>query len=307
MKRAIFRATILTVLMAGVYAVAASQSQKADLEKPLKVAEGVWFQQSHNIGKFGSNVAWIEFSDYVVVLDTAFPLGAEEALRNIRATTNNKPVRYAVLSHYHGDHALGTGVFAKEGTTVVAHENARKDYLAKNVEGYLKTAERDPVYAKYKPVPPNLTFTDKFILDDGTRRAEIHYFGHAHTTGCIFIFLPKEKIVYTGDACVNGPFNYMGDSDTASWIEVLGRVQTLEPDTVMPAHGKVSKRDLLQTQKQYFIELRAAVGAAIRDGKTLEEAKSSVDVPMWREWTGEKKMNAENISHVYRELKKKAE
>jgi len=303
MKRTILRATILTVLMAGVYAVAAVQAQKGPT--PVKVAEGVWFQQHNDIGKptwLGSNVAWIEFADYVAVIDTAFPLGAEEAMRNIKATTNNKPIRYAFLSHYHGDHALGTGVFAKEGTTIVAHENARKEYLARNVDGYLKTAERDPVYAKYKPVPPTLTFTDQFILDDGNRRVEVYYFGHAHTTGCIFIYLPKEKIVYTGDACVDGPFNYLGDSDTASWIEVLGRVQSLEPDVVMPAHGGISKRGLLQTQKQYFIELRAAVAAAIREGKTLDEAKASVDVPMWKQWTGEKKMSEENISHVYREL-----
>jgi phosphoglycerate dehydrogenase-like enzyme/glyoxylase-like metal-dependent hydrolase (beta-lactamase superfamily II) len=303
MKRAILRATILTVLMAGVYAVAANQAEKGPT--PVKVAEGVWFQQHNDIGKptwLGSNVAWIEFADYVAVIDTAFPLGAEAAIRNIKATTNNKPIRYAFLSHYHGDHAFGNGAFAKEGTTIVAHENARKEFLARNVGDYLKSAERDPVYAKYKPVPPTLSFTDQFILDDGNRRAEVYYFGHAHTTGCIFIYLPKEKIVYTGDACVDGPFNYMGDSDTASWIEVLGRVQSLDPEIVMPAHGGVGKRGLLQTQKQYFIELRAAVSAAIRDGKTLEEAKASVDVPMWKQWTGQQKMSEENISHVYREL-----
>src|SRR5262249_51872563 len=154
-------------------------------------------------------------------------------------------------------------------------------FLARNVEGYLKTAEKDPVYAKYAPTAPSLTFTDQLILDDGTRRAEVYYFGHAHTTGCIFTFLPKEKMVFTGDACVNGPFNYTGDSDTASWIEVLSQVQSLAPDMVVPAHGAVAKRDLLQTQKQYFIELRAQIAGMVSQGKTLDEAKAEVDVPMW--------------------------
>jgi phosphoglycerate dehydrogenase-like enzyme/glyoxylase-like metal-dependent hydrolase (beta-lactamase superfamily II) len=302
MKRAMIRASLLIVLMAGVYTVAAQQAQKAPTEKPIKVADGVWFEQHNDIGKFGSNVSWIEFSDYVAVIDTAFPLGAEESIRNIKATTNNKPIRYAFLTHYHGDHSSGTGVFAKEGTTIVSHENARKEYLARNVEGYLKTAEKDPVYAKYKPVAPSLTFTDKFILDDGTRRAEIYYFGQAHTTGCIFFFLPKEKIVFTGDSCVNGPFNYMGDSDSASWIEVLTQVQSLQPDVVVPAHGAVAKADLLQTQKQYFIELRAQIAAMVREGKSLDDAKAAVDIPMWKQWTGETKMSVENISHVYREM-----
>src|SRR5262245_48459242 len=169
------RATILVLFMAGVYALAASQADKAP--KPVKVADGVWFEQHGDIGKptwLGSNVAWIEFSDYVAVIDTAFPLGAEEAIRNIKATTNNKPIRYAFLTHYHGDHAYGNGVFDKEGTTIVAHENARREYVARNVENYLKTAEKDPVYAKYKPVAPSLTFSDRLILDDGKRRAEVY-------------------------------------------------------------------------------------------------------------------------------------
>jgi len=301
-KLHLVRLSLLSLLMAGVYALASSQGEKPGTEKPVKIADGVWFERHNDIGKFGSNVGWIEFADYVVVIDTSFPLGAEEAIRNIKATTNNKPIRYAIVTHYHGDHTLGSGVFAKEGTTIVAHENARKEFLARNVEGYLKTAERDPVYAKYKPTAPQLTFSDKFVLDDGTRRLETYYFGQAHTTGCIFPFLPKERIVFTGDACVNGPFNYMGDSDTASWIDVLSQVQTLDPETVAPAHGGVSKRDLLQTQKQYFIELRAKVAELVRAGKTLDEAKDEVDVPLYKAWTGEKKMNVENISHVYREL-----
>ena len=84
MKRAVIRASLLIVLMAGVYAVAAQQAQKAATEKPQKIADGVWFEQHNDIGKLGSNVSWIEFSDYVAVVDTAFPLGAEGAIRNIK-------------------------------------------------------------------------------------------------------------------------------------------------------------------------------------------------------------------------------
>jgi hypothetical protein len=76
-------------------------------------------------------------------------------------------------------------------------------------------------------------------------------------------------------------------------------------ETVVPAHGASGKKDLLETQKRYFAELRAAVAAQVKAGKSLDEAKAAVDVPMWREWTGEKKMSAENIAHVYKELTKR--
>jgi phosphoglycerate dehydrogenase-like enzyme/glyoxylase-like metal-dependent hydrolase (beta-lactamase superfamily II) len=302
MRRSFLQAALFAGLFGGVYACASHQAANAP-DAPVKVAEGVWFQNNTaDIGKFGSNVFWIEFTDWVVVIDTAFPFGAEAAIRNIKETTKNKPIKYAVLTHYHADHSFGSGVFAKEGATIVAHENARRDYLQRNVANYAKEAAKDPLYAKYKACAPDVTFTDKFILDDGKRRAEIYYFGQAHTTGCIFTYLPKEKIVFTGDACVNGPFNYMGDGDSASWIDVLTQVQTLEPDTICPGHGPTGKRDLLQTQKQYFLELRAQVAKLVQEGKTLDEAKKAVDIPMWKQWTGKTEMAADNIAQVYMEL-----
>ncbi|HLF94796.1 MAG TPA: MBL fold metallo-hydrolase, partial [Planctomycetota bacterium] len=195
MKRFVLQSVLFGALFGGVYALASHQAAKGP-EAPVKVADGVWFQNNTaDIGKYGSNIAWIEFSDYVVVIDTAFPLGAEAAIKNIKETTKGKPIKYAVVTHYHADHSFGSGAFAKEGATIVAHENARREYVERNTANYLKAAEKDPVYAKYGPYAPNVTFTDQFILDDGKRRAEIHYFGQAHTTGCIFTWMPKEKVV----------------------------------------------------------------------------------------------------------------
>ncbi len=285
-----------------IYAAAQQAPPKPLAEKAIKVADGVWFERHLDVPSFGSNVSWFELGDYVVVVDTAFPLGAENALRSIKATTGGKPIRYVVVTHYHADHSFGAGVFAKEGATVIAHENARRDYVARNLAAYAKRATTDKVAAKYKAYAPNLTFSDKMMLEGGGRRAELYHFGHAHTTGDIFVWLPKERVIFTGDAAVNGPYNYTGDADTASWIEVMARAQALEPQIVVPGHGPVGKADVLQLQKQYFIDLRAQVGAMVREGKPLEEVQAAVDVPGWKRWTGETKMKPENVGHVYEEL-----
>jgi glyoxylase-like metal-dependent hydrolase (beta-lactamase superfamily II) len=297
MKSLILRATVALVLLAGVYAAALPQAQKEPFEKPVRLADGVYLRESHDIGKNGCNVGWIEFKDFVVVIDTAFPLGAEEALGQIKSSTKGKPIKYAIVTHYHADHSFGTGVFAKEGAMIVAHENARKEYVEKNVENYRKSAEKDPAYA-------NVTFTDKFFIDDGARRVEIHFLGHAHTTGCIWTWLPKEKVLFTGDACVNGPFNYMGDSDSASWIEALTKAQALGAEKIGPGHGAPAGGDLIETQKKYFVELRAQVGKLVMEGKSQDEVKAAVDIPSWKQWTGQQKMSEPNILHVYKELKK---
>src|SRR5687767_10401889 len=65
-------------------------------DKVVKVVDGVWFAKHNHVPSYGSNVAWIAFADFVVVVDTAFPLGAERALRSIKETTGNKPIRYAI-------------------------------------------------------------------------------------------------------------------------------------------------------------------------------------------------------------------
>jgi phosphoglycerate dehydrogenase-like enzyme/glyoxylase-like metal-dependent hydrolase (beta-lactamase superfamily II) len=305
MKRVVGFTGIVVGLSIFVYVAGAQQppAPQPPGEAAVQVADGVWFQRNYDTNSLGSNVAWIEFANFVVVIDTAFPAGAERALKSIKATTKRKPIRYAVVTHYHADHAFGTGVFAKEGTIVVAHENARRDYLGRNVEQYAERVRTDRIAARYKMHAPDVTFTDRMVIDDGKqRRAELFHFGHAHTSGCVFTWLPKEKIVFTGDATVNGPFNFLGDSDTASWIDAISQVQALEPRIVVPGHGPVGKADVLENQKHYFVELRAQVGSHVRQGKTLEEVQALVDIPAWKRWTGETKMKEANIAHVYREL-----
>jgi cyclase len=303
----LFRIGLGVAFFGAVYAAAAAQSpapaQKRPYEDPVRVADGVWFEQHHDVPTYGSNVAWIEFADFVVVVDTAFPQGAERALKNIKRTSKGKRIRYAIVTHYHDDHSFGSGAFAREGAIIVAHENARRDFADRNISRYAEKAAKDKAYARLPATPPQLTFQDKLIIDDGKgRRAELYYFGNAHTTGDVFTFLPREKIVFTGDACVNGDHNYMGDADTGSWIDVLGRVQALAPDIVVPGHGAVGRLDMLESQKQYFVELRRQVGALVKQGKSLDEAKTLVDIPAWKQWTGKTEMKPAAIAHVYQEL-----
>jgi glyoxylase-like metal-dependent hydrolase (beta-lactamase superfamily II) len=110
--------------------------------------------------------------------------------------------------------------------------------------------------------PPTLLFPDMLIFDDGTHRMELRHFGTAHTKGDGIAWLPKERILFTGDAVVNGPYNFLGDGDTGAWIETLNKVTALGADTVGPAHGPLAKASVIQDQQTFFRELRRAVQAA---------------------------------------------
>jgi len=264
------------------------------------VVPGVWFLRSKDVSRLGSNVAWIETDAGVVVVDTAFPRGAERALRAIAATTS-KPIRYVVMTHHHPDHSFGSGAFAAVGATVVAHENAAAAYRRAAAENYRTRQETDEASRKYEPHAPDLTFSDRLTLGEGEHAIELLHFGHAHTAGDLVVWLPKKRVLLTGDACVNGPMSYLGDADTASWIEVLGRLQTLGAKVVVPGHGAVGGPELLTQRRAYLRELRAEVGRLLNEGRRGEAIAGAAVVPTWRRWT-DGPLDPSHAAHVEAEL-----
>jgi phosphoglycerate dehydrogenase-like enzyme/glyoxylase-like metal-dependent hydrolase (beta-lactamase superfamily II) len=274
-----------------------------------QVAPGVFFRYSSigpdgsNIPFGGSNNIWIVFEDYVVVIDANFPDGAEEVIAAVKKTTD-KPIRYVLDTHHHGDHAYGNAVFAKVGASIVAQTNCAR-WLRLNGAKEFEEAGKGPTGRKdvreSKLKVPNLVFDDKLVLDDGRQRVEFLFLGHAHTPGDAFAYLPKHKLLCTGDACVNGAYNFMGHSDLASWIRVMERAQQLDVKFVLPGHGPIADKNLLEKQKRYFVELRAQVRAGIEAGKTFADIRKSIDMPWYKEWTTVAPTEA-NIQFAYDEM-----
>ena len=313
-------ALLLSVVGAFVLAVYAAETP-APADPPAvpemkfddvkELAPGVFFRYSSisandpKIPFGGSNHTWVVFKDYVVVIDANFPKEAADVLAAIKKTTN-KPIKYVLDTHHHGDHAYGNTVWAKEGAQIVAHKNAARLLMTTGPKAWEDAAKDRKDLQENKLKQADITFDDKHVIDDGTQRVEFHHFGHSHTSGDACAYLPKHKILCTGDACVNGAFNYMGHANSASWVKCLDAMAKLDIDLICPGHGKVTRKDLLATQKRYFVELRAAVQKGIDAKKSADDIASGLDFPWYKEWTGVDvagpKMNKDNVKHVYDEL-----
>ncbi|HEX5273246.1 MAG TPA: MBL fold metallo-hydrolase, partial [Gemmataceae bacterium] len=288
---------------------AADAPPKMKFNEVKEVAPGVFFRYS-SIGPEGSNIPfggcnniWVVFDEYVAVIDANFPEPAEEVIAAVKKTTD-KPIRYVLDTHHHGDHAYGNAVFAKVGAGIVAQRNCAR-WLRLNGAREFEEAGKGPTGRKDVREStlkvPNLVFDDKLVLDDGTQRVEFLFLGHAHTPGDAFAYLPKHKLLCTGDACVNGAYNYMGHSDPASWVRVMERAQQLDVKLVLPGHGPMAGKDLLEKQKRYFVELRAQVRAGIEAGKTYNDIRKSIDMPWYKEWTTVAP-SGENVQYVYDDM-----
>ncbi len=281
-----------------------------DGNKVTKLADGVYFMQTQTDPEFlGCNSGWVVFDDYVLVLDAGFPLSAKIVVEEVRKTTN-KPIRYVFDTHYHGDHSFGNGVYVEVGATGVAHTLCIRDQRLKNAAGFKQQVESKDELSRRQVAgatskDATIGFDSSMEFSDGKHRVVLLHFGQAHTTGDAMAYLPKEKILFTGDACVNGAFNYMGDGDSENWIKVLESLQELEVKTVAPGHGAAAGKELLETQKQWFVQLREQVGKGIAAGKSLDDIKSTFDIAWYKKWTGKTLADpspAANVTQVYNEL-----
>ena len=291
------------LLMAGLASWASGWFVPTE-SKIYKLAPGVYFRKAQTEPEFtGCNQGWVVFRDFVLVIDANFPDQATSVIAEIRKITD-KPIRYVFDTHYHGDHADGNMRYTEQGAIAVASERSGPLFETKGLEGFQKSQKEKP--DEYGPLTykrPALYFPRKLIIDDGDMRVELLYFGHAHTAGDAVAWLPRQRILFSGDACVNGAFNYTGDSDTASWITVLNAMEELDPKVIAAGHGEVAGIELIATQRKYFVELRAAIKKMGDGGKTLEQIKQTIDLPFYEEWTGvDVKTREENIEHVYGEL-----
>ena len=278
------RVSLLLALLALGVSVGAALVRKIPTTSPdqvVKVAPGVYFRQGDLKGKSHCNNGFVIFKDFIVVIDANFPSGAEACLADIRKVSK-KPVRLVFDTHHHGDHAYGNPVWTASGAIPVAHENVLKELEHYEPQRWQEASEEREDVRKLglsSPQPPVLTYPDRMVIDDGTQRIELLHFGTAHTRGDGFAYLPQHRAVFTGDAVVNGPHNYMGDGDTHSWIKVISELEKLDVEMVLPGHGPPSDSNLLVKQKAFIVALHAQVEQGMKLGRGLQQLQDSITLP----------------------------
>lgn len=275
------RAGATVMAMTLLFALAAAPAG-AQVNEVKEVAPDVYFHQG-DVVQGHCNNGWIVLDDYVLVVDANFPSGAKLVLPKIRAITK-KPIRFVFDTHHHGDHAYGNQIWADAGAVLVAHSGVIEE-MKKYETGLFgdkpgrweEAAQGRKDVARSKLKAPSLLYNKDLILDDRKMRVELLHFGVAHTHGDGFAWLPKQGILFTGDACVNGPFNYAGDGSITEWIDTLERAKQLKPRLVCPGHGPIGGPEMIENQQAYFKALHAAVKKLVDAKKTPEEVKAEVE------------------------------
>ncbi len=314
--------------------------QPADAEvKAVPVAGGLYLVE----GLEGGNVAFLVTGEGVLVVDSGTSPEAGRLVMAEIAKKTDKPVKYLVLTHYHGDHTFGLQAFpataviiAQQNTAdnirrlneprirgmmekgmpeMIAAQKIKVDKLRKKKgkdlkkeEERLKTLEAE--FAELQGlrfVYPAVTFQSKLSIFLGGEAIEVIHPGRAHTDGDAWVHFPALKVMHLGDNFFNGSYPYIGaeaGADTANWVEQIKQASGWAVETFIPGHGPLADRDGLLRMAAYLGDLRQAVKDAIAAGQSLEQAKKMAPLPAWKDLAWPQ-MFPQNVEAVYNELTKK--
>jgi glyoxylase-like metal-dependent hydrolase (beta-lactamase superfamily II) len=276
-----------------------------------RVADGVHVAVAAPAYKVNSNTAIIESDDGVLVVDThSKPSAARVVIAQIRDLTA-QPVRYVINTHFHWDHWHGNEAYpaAYPAAEIVTNEITREAMMRKGLKriqdhirqgpaeiaalrAALAAATTAPERARLeanlrlaeayvaevralKPALPTIAFERTMKLYRRDREIHLLHLGRAHTEGDVFVYLPREKVVITGDALI-GWTPFMGDGYPDEWVATLDRLAQLDFTHIVMGHGDVAGREWLRTFRSYVHDLVEAVRAEVATGATLEEVKQRV-------------------------------
>lgn len=239
--------------------------------------------------------------DGLVVVDTCGVEASEQLLAAVKRVSN-KPIRFVINTHAHGDHSGGDAAFQKLAP-VIAHESVRKRMAAGNeVTGD-------------KPRPPEalpiVTFEGEVTLHLNGEEIRLLKLPSGHTDGDVAVFFKNANVVCVGDVFMSPSVSF-GDR----WFGggMLGLIEELEflipripgDAKVVPGHGVVSTRADVMSGLEVLKGMKAVVAAAVSEGKTLEKLTAERPFDKWRsslpEWSSSDKALDGRVRNFYREI-----
>ncbi len=307
--------TVIFLILIALAPIDAEEYGKVDIKKVADGIYLFRTTPYGDVGMSGNSVA-ILTNDGVIVFDsTAIPETASTILGEIKKLTD-KPVRYLINSHWHWDHWGGNEVFlaAFPDLQIISHEKTLEQLktveprcndrgLKEGLPQYLQDFEKRVNKAKtdrihptklkemqqlfaadknflqqklaMKKTLPNKTFSDSMTIQPGGREIQILH-ARAITVGDTYLYLPKDKILITGDILLS-PYPYaIGGTYPAEWLKTLQQFAKLKPVLVIPGHGDAQTAELIDRNIAMFQQAMDLVKDTKSKGLSLEQTKALV-------------------------------
>ncbi len=252
--------------------------------KVTKVAGNVYMLEGAG-GNIGASVG----DDGIVIVDDQYAPLADKIQAALKGITD-KPVRFIINTHYHGDHTGGNAYFQKQAP-IIAHDNVRKRLESGGGAGNGGSVHMD-AKASPKEALPIITFDHDVTVHLNGEDIRALYFPAGHTDGDSIIFFPKSNVVHMGDDFVTYGFPFI---DVESGGSINGMIDGVEKVIaqvpadvkIIPGHGPISTLDDVRAYLTMLKATRDVVAQALKDGKTLDQMKQAKLLDPWKKYSGD--------------------
>ena len=230
----------------------------------------------------GANVAFIVTGEGVILIDTPMlPDQARLWLAEIQRRTDQK-VLYIINTDHHRAHVIGNQHFP--GARVIAHEHAWKEMKSygDSFRTRLLNMYRDRIPEAVKEwkrsleiIKPEITFTNRMVLFHGDKEIHLIPVG-GHTPATVVVYLPNEKLLFSGDVVVTNRPPFLSQGDTREWLQALTYLRKLRYDILIPGHGEPTGKEAPETMSEFLRMVRRKVRSAYRAGMSKADTARSL-------------------------------
>lgn len=275
---------MFSIVAACIFACAQDQDFTKVQMKVSKVAGNVYMLQGA-----GGNIGVSVGDDGIVIVDDEYAPLADKIQAALKGITD-KPVRFVINTHYHGDHTGGNEYFQKQAP-IIAQDNVRKRLEAGGAAGNGGSVHHEAKASPHDALPI-ITFDHDVTVHLNGEDIRALHFPAGHTDGDSIIFFPHSNVVHMGDDFVTYGFPFIDVESGGSingMIDAVAKViSDLPPDVkVIPGHGVVSTLDDMRAYLEMLIQTRDVVQSALKEGKTLDQMKQAKLLDPWKKYAGQ--------------------
>ena len=274
MKRVLMAFALVT--MAGAGSLLAQQNFDSVVVRSQPAGRGV-----HMLTGSGGNIALAVGDDFAFLVDDQFAPLTAKILAAVRGVTD-KPVRFLVNTHWHGDHAGGNENMAKAGVILVAHDNVRTRLSTEQFIAMFNTR----VPPSPKGALPVVTFVESVTFHLGNETVHVVHVPPAHTDGDAIVHFAQANTIHMGDNYFKDMYPFVDLDSGGSFEGVIRAVDiamgyTNDSTRIIPGHGPMATRADLKKYRDVLVQVRDRVAALIRQGKTKEQVIAAKPTAEW--------------------------